>query len=189
MRTAFASTAGFSFAASDPCGLLGWLGSGPASRARLTGSVGSPPHSALARRFSDFHRRVSRPRRRMALAVALVMGLPHRPDLPLIREEYTRIQVGERPGWPLARAQASLASTQRKRVASSVNGLRVAGARTAICSASGLRFPHWLSAGVEFSGIRAGVSGRLSVKLGPGRGALKSVLILRYRAIVIGKGL
>jgi len=50
----------------------------------------------------------------MALAVALVMGLPHRPDLPLMGEEYTRIQVGESPGQPFARAQGRFPSTQRK---------------------------------------------------------------------------
>jgi hypothetical protein len=37
-------------------------------------------------------------------------------------------------------------------------------------------FPRWRSAGVELSGILAGVSGRTSVKLGPGRGALKPAL-------------
>ena len=120
--------------------VFGWFGPGPASCVCLaTGSptpdrvsrvscfVASPSHNDLMRRFSECHRRVARPRRRMAFAFPLVKGVPHLPDLPRMREAYTKIRVGESPRQPPRLARARLPSTSVKRVASSVNGLLVAG--------------------------------------------------------------
>lgn len=90
-----------------------------------------------------------------------------------MRQEYTRIQVGERPGRPLSRAQGRLPSKRRKSGCVQRKRPTACGRMNSTLRRIAVAFPRWLSAGVELSGILAGVSGRTSVKLGPGRGALK----------------